>query len=79
MTKQEQACRRATVGLVADNVSRIDVHYLYSKVKDQCDRIGCHPPSLPVYINILEGYCSFTTDEGEIVVHLPEIDNIMFK
>ena len=52
-TLQVKAIKRATMGLIADNVPEISMDDLQARVDDQCDRLGCYKPAFPALIDIL--------------------------
>jgi hypothetical protein len=57
MTDREQYIRitkDAIMGLIGDNVKKIDANELYRRVCDQCDRSGLYNMSWSLFIDVAE-------------------------
>jgi hypothetical protein len=49
----KELLKKAIFGLIADNVKKIDLNTLYSRIKDQADKYGVYYPAWSIFIDTL--------------------------
>ena len=71
--RKTDVVKRAMTGLIGDNRKTISADKLYSRVYDQCKRLGVYPPSWSAFVDgVRENGGSFTRGKYGFVVKLPQ-------